>query len=129
MGPEITLDELSFFDARPAALSLYEALRAAVLAERPGCRIEVKKTQLSFFTRYLFAAVSFAPVRKAKARPDPFLTVTFGLPYRLASSRIDAAVEPYPNRWTHHVTLGSAGEIDEELLGWLREAAAFADRK
>lgn len=129
MEPEITLDELSFFDARPAALPLYEALRAAVLAERPGCRIEVKKTQLSFFTRYLFAAVSFAPVRKAKARPAPFLTVTFGLPYRLASSRIDAAVEPYPNRWTHHVTLGSAGEIDEELLGWLREAAAFADRK
>ena len=32
--------------------------------------------------------------------------------------RIDAAAEPYPNRWTRH--------IDEELTGRLKEAAAFS---
>ena len=39
---------------------------------------------------------------------------------------MDAKTEPYPNRWTHHVMIGSAEEIDQELLGWLWEAAQFA---
>ena len=125
----ITADELFFFDAKPGAFFLYEAFRKAVLDRIPETRIEVKKTQISFFSRYMFAAVSFAKVRRAKDRPDPFLTITFGLPYRKESARIDVAVEPYPNRWTHHVTIGSAEEIDGELLSWITEAADFAISK
>ena len=95
----------------------------------PDARIEVKKTQISFFDRRMFAAVSFAPVRKAKERPSPFLTITFGLPYRKESARIDVATEPYPNRWTHHVMIGTVEEIDEELLSWIIEADEFAKKK
>ncbi len=39
------------------------------------------------------------------------------------------AVEPYPNRWTHHVIIQSAEEIDEELMGWVQAAYAFAQNK
>ena len=102
------MDEIMFFDGHPAALPLYEKLKGCILAEVPETRIEVKKTQISFFTKHMFAAVSFTPVRKAKERPDPFLTVTFGLRYRNTSARIAAAAEPYPGRWTHHVMIGSA---------------------
>ena len=123
---QMTLDELLFFDSRPAALPLYEAVKERILTEITVTRIEVKKTQISFFTRHMFAAVSFTPVRKAKARPDPFLTVTFGLRYKVSSPRIDAAAEPYPGRWTHHVMIGSREDMDEELMGWLREAAALS---
>ena len=77
----ITVDELLFFDSHRDALALYEAFREAVLAKVPDTRIEVKKTQISFFDQRMFAAVSFAPVRKAKERPNPFLTITFGLSY------------------------------------------------
>ena len=77
----------------------------------------------------MFAALSFAPVRKAKARPKPFLTITFGLAYRKESDRIDAVVEAYPNRWTHHVMIGSVEEVDEELLSWIVEEAEFAKNK
>ncbi len=77
----------------------------------------------------MFAAVSFAKVCRAKDRPDPFLTITFGLPYRKESARIDVAVEAYPNRWTHHVMIGAEDEIDGELLSWIVEAAAFAAYK
>ena len=77
----------------------------------------------------MFAAVSFTPVRRAKDRPDPFLTITFGLPYRKKSVRIDVATEPYPNRWTHHVMIGTEEEIDDELLSWIEEAVDFAGRK
>ena len=89
----------------------------------------LKKTQISFFSRYMFAAVSFAKVCRAKDRPDPFLTITFGLPYSKESARIDVAVEAYPNRWTHHVMIGAEDKIDCELLSWIVEAAAFAANK
>jgi hypothetical protein len=95
----------------------------------PDTRIEVKKTQISFYSRHLFAAVSFLPVRKAKDRPGSYVTVTFGLPYRKDSPRIDTAAEPYPNRWTHHVMIGGEEELNDELFSWIREAAGFADRK
>ena len=124
-----TVDELLFFDAHRDALPLYEAFREAVLGKVPDARIEVKKTQISFFDRRMFAAVSFAPVRKAKERPKPFLTITFGLAYRKESGRIDVAVEAYPHRWTHHVMIGSAEEVDEELVSWIVEAAEFAKNK
>ena len=124
-----TVDELLFFDAHRDALPLYEAFREAVLGKVPDARIEVKKTQISFFDRRMFAAASFAPVRKAKERPKSFLTITFGLPYRKESDRIDVAVEAYPNRWTHHVMIGSAEEVDEELVSWIVEAAEFAKNK
>ena len=126
---EMAVDELLFFDSRRSALPLYEAVRAGILGLVPDARIEVKKTQISFFNRYMFAAVSFTPVRRAKDRPDPFLTVTFGLPCRKDSARIDAAAEPYPNRWTHHVMIGSVEEVDDELLSWISEAAEFAGNK
>ena len=54
------------------------------------------------------------------------MTVSFGLGYRKDSPRIDVATEPYPNRWTHHVMVGSVNEIDEELLSWICEAADFS---
>ena len=122
----MTLDEIMFFDGHPAALPLYEKLKGSILAEVSEARIEVKKTQISFFSKHMFAAASFTPVRKAKERPEPFLTVTFGLPYQVTSGRIDAAVEPYPGRWTHHVMIGSAEDVDAELLGWIRKAAMFS---
>ena len=122
-------EELFFFSAEQTALPLYAAFRQSVLGRWPDTRIEVRKTQISFFNRRMFAAVSFTPVRKAKDRPDPFLTITFGLPCRKESKRIDVAVEPYPHRWTHHVMIGTFEEIDDELLSWIEEAAAFAERK
>ena len=38
-------------------------------------------------------------------------------------------MEAYPNRWTHHVMIGSVEEVDEELLSWIVEAADFAQNK
>jgi len=126
MRMNMTLEERLFFDARPEALPLYEALREALSARVPELAIEPRRTQLSLRRVCVFGAVSFAPVRRAAERPPAFLTVTFGLPAPLASPRIDAVSEAAPGRWTHHVTLGTAEEIDEELLTWLEQAAVFA---
>jgi len=85
--------------------------------------VEVKKTQITFRERYGFAFVS---LRKMKGCPEVFIIVSFGLSRRLDSPRIHIAVEPYPNRWTHHVIVASVEEIDDELMGWLTEAHDFA---
>lgn len=125
MSPDVLL----FFNQHPAALPLYEVLERRICAEIPDVRIKVSKTQISFANKRGFAVASFNPCRRAKERPKVWLTVSFGLERRKDSPRIDAATEPYPNRWTHHLTVGSPEEIDDELLGWLKEAAAFSARK
>ena len=119
----ISQDELLFFDQKPGTLPLYEAFIHRLCSEVSGVAIRVQKTQIAFSNRHNFAFVSFLPVRKAKERPNPYLVVSFGLSYRLESARIDAAVEPYPNRWTHHVLISRVEEIDDELMGWVREAS------
>ena len=126
---EITQDELQFLDRHPDALPIYEAFRSRVLAEVPDLRIKVQKSQISFYTRHLFACVSFAAVRRAKERPPRWLVVTLGLNRRLDSPRVEVATEPYPGRWTTHFLLSDPAEADGELLRWTREAAAFANAK
>lgn len=125
----MTSDSLCFFESQPEALPLYEAFERRVLEEIENVEIRVQKTQISFYNRHLFACVSFLKVRKVKERPPVYLVVTFGLGRKAESPRIDAASEPYPNRWTHHVTISSLDEIDGELMGWVKEAARFAAAK
>ena len=122
-------DVLYFFDRKPEALPLYEAFEQRVRSEVDGVKVKVQKTQIAFSNRHNFAFVSFVPVRKAKERPEVYIVVTFGLGYRAESLRIDAAVEPYPGRWTHHVLISGTEEIDDELMGWVKEAAAFSAGK
>lgn len=119
----MTSDELFFFDSIPDALPLYAALSEKLLAAFPNVTIEVKKTQITFLEKYGFAFVS---LRRMKSCPKVFIILTFGLSHQLDSPRIAVAVEPYPNRWTHHVIVQSAEEIDGELMGWLRSAHDFA---
>ncbi|MCI8428829.1 MAG: hypothetical protein HFI16_01040 [Lachnospiraceae bacterium] len=118
-----------FFDGKPEALLLYEAFEERVFSEVDGVKVKVQKTQIAFSNRCQFAFVSFLPVRKAKERPEVYIVVTFGLGYRLKFPRIDAAVEPYPGRFTHHVMVSGTGEIDDELMKWVKEAAAFSASK
>ena len=122
-------DILFFFGEHMDALPIYERLEEWILAQIPDVKIKVAKTQITFANKRGFAFVSFYHCRRAKDRPAVWMTVTFGLGYRKESPRTDVATEPYPGRWTHHVMVGSVDEIDEELLGWIQEAAAFSADK
>lgn len=119
----MTQDERFFFNSMPQALPLYEALSKRLLAAFPKVSVEVKKTQITFRVKYGFAFVSLRPV---KGCPKVFILVSFGLSYLLSSSRIYREVEPYPNRWTHHVVVSRVEDIDDELMGWLTQAQEFA---
>lgn len=121
-------DVLFFFDGRPLELALYQTLFRSMETAFPGASVRVQKTQISFYGRHLFAAMSL-PVRRRKGWPEHCIVVTFGLSHRLESPRIAVAVEPYPNRWTHHVLVSGEEQIDGELLVWLKEAWAFSENK
>lgn len=122
-------DALFFFESKPLALPLYEILEEKILSKISNVTVKVQKTQIAFSNRHNFAFVSFLPVRKVKERPDIYIVVTFGLNYKKESLRIDVATEPYPNRWTHHILISSAKEIDDELIDWIKEASDFSASK
>ena len=121
-------DVLFFFDGKPWALPLYEALFTRMEEAFPEASVKVQKSQISFYSRHLFAAASL-PLRRKKTWPAESLMVTLGLPEKLESSRIAVATEPYPGRWTHHILVTAPEEIDGELLAWLRQAYEFAESK
>ena len=114
----ITPDVLFFFDGRPVELSLYEAFAQRVLERYPDAEIRAQKTQISFYDGRMFACVSMTPVKRRVERPERFITVTFGLDHPLEDPR--AVVVPVRRgRFTHHVVIGEAEEIDDPLMAWI----------
>lgn len=125
-APQYTSDVLFFFDGKPEELALYEALFQRLEALLPDAAVKVQKSQISFYGRHLFAAVS---LRRRREWPPHCILVTFGLGAQKASPRIAMAVEAAPNRWTHHVPVSQPSELDGELLDWLLEAYRFSEAK
>ena len=105
-------------DSLDLYLSLEEKLGEAV----PGVEFRVKKTQVSFYLGHMFGCASLLPVVPKARRPQPYLTVTFGLREPLDRPRIAGRVGPRPGRWTHRGVVGTPQELDGELLAWLRAA-------
>ena len=119
----MTTDELLFFSPMPEALPLYELLRSKLLAAFPDTAVKAQKSQITFKARYGYAFVS---LRRMKGCPPVFLILTFCLGRRLSSPRIAVAMEPYPNRWTHHMIIARPADLDDEVMDWLAEAHTFA---
>lgn len=118
-------DEILFFDRAPRMLEVYAALSDLLKRRYPELQIRVGRTQISFSNRHIFAMVSL-PIRRRRDWPEECLIVSFGLPCRIESLRIFQAVEPYPGRWTHHVPIERADEIDAELMDWIDTAYHFS---
>lgn len=57
-------DILFFFDRKPAEFELYKQVEKKILDEFPDTKIEVKKTQISFKSRYMFSCVSLPKTKK-----------------------------------------------------------------
>ena len=121
-------DTLFFFDGKPHALELYTALAERICAELPDTGIKVQKSMITFANKHGFAFASH-PKRKAEGDGKDYLIVSFGLDHSLASPRLIASAEPYPNRWTHHAAVFVPEDIDAELMGWIREAYDFSASK
>lgn len=118
-------DVMMLFDKAPGTFPLYEALEQRLLNAYPNLTIKVKTTQVSFYNTHAFAW-AWPPFRKRKGWPEVYMLVTFGLDHQLVHPRIAESVEPYPNRWTHHVIVQRTEETDDQLMGWIDQSYQFS---
>ncbi len=121
----MNLDIVMLFAKAPGTLALYEELETRILERFADVTVMAKATQVSFYNTHAFAW-AWPPFRKRKGWPDVYMIVTFGLDHQLVDPRIAESVEPYPNRWTHHVVVQRTDEIDEELMGWIEQSYRFS---
>ena len=117
-GEPISLD--AFFAGRePESRMLFEAVRVAVEAVG-ATEIRATKSQVAFRRRLGFAWV-WIPGQYLRGKTAP-LVLTVDLHRHDTSPRWKEVIEPRPGRFTHHLELYSADQIEGEVLGWLREA-------
>jgi hypothetical protein len=114
----VTLDE--FFAGRPTARELFEAVRAAVDLAGPA-DLRIGRSQVAFRRRVGFAYVWMPQQYLRRAGLAP-LVLTVALRRHDPSPRWKEVIEPAPGRFTHHLELWAAAEVDEEVGRWLSEA-------
>ena len=117
-----TLD--SFFQDHEPSRRIFDELYKAFEGLSPS-KYRVMKSQIVFTRRKDFAWV-WIPAQYLRGRGLAALVLTLAYPARQVSPRWKEVVEPYPGRFIHHLELFTAAEIDEEVLGWLRERWAAA---
>jgi hypothetical protein len=120
---EMSMDLEGFFDGFEASRPVFDRLQGA-METLPTTSHSVTKSQIAFRHRKAFAS-AWIPGRVLRGKYAP-LVLTISLRYRDLSPRWKEVVEPAPGRFTHHLELHSAEDIDAEVLDWLREAWAEA---
>ena len=111
----MTLDE--YFEGNDRSRQLFEALRG-VIESIGAAEIRVTKSQVAFRRRKAFAW-AWIPGKYLRGRGAP-LVLTLSFRHKDSSPRWKEIVEPAPGRFTHHLELYSAGDIDDEVRGWLQ---------
>ena len=116
----MTLDD--FFAGQEESRLIFESLHSELDAVGKT-ELRVTKGQVAFRRRRAFAW-AWMPSTYLHGRHAP-LVLTISLRRRDPSPRWKEIVEPRPGRFTHHLELRSARDIDDEVRSWLLEA--FAD--
>ena len=124
--PYIPWEAEVFFDGKPEERALYGAFAAWFAGLVPPCRMQVHKTQISFYLKTGFCFVSM-PYSRRKGWPKHCLVVSLGLKRDLDTPRLIAKAHPPLKRWTCHTLLWEESQLDEELAGWVQEAAREAE--
>jgi hypothetical protein len=113
----VTPDE--FFAEHHESRRIFEAVAGAVAAIGPA-EVRATKSQVAFRRRRGFAYVWMPDMYLGHC--DVPLVLTIGLRRRDDSPRWKQVVEPCPGRFTHHLELRSALEVDDTVRRWLQEA-------
>jgi hypothetical protein len=114
----------AFFAGRPTGLAAYRRVRAALEAMGP-VEVRVAKSQVAFRRRRGFAYL-WLPGQYLRA-PASEVVLSIALGRAESSRRFKEIVRPSRRHWMHHLDLRDAGEIDEQVVSWLREAYDRAD--
>ena len=119
---------IDFFDFDPGCIAIFEALRDVLLEKYPDMQVFRQKTCLSFRDPRPFCYVSRAKAWNRKKNAERYVVLSFALSMPVPDERIHYCVQVTPNRFTHHVAVGSVDEIDDQLLAWLHMARRLKDK-
>lgn len=110
-------------------MPLFKAVKKAIDEAVPAAGVRIQKSQIAFHGSRNFAYV-WLPIRpNIKGRPEVYIVVSFGLDHKIDNPKIVDPVQPYPNRWTHHLIIGSVADIDRQFSKWIRAAYELSERK
>jgi hypothetical protein len=113
-----------YFQRMPDAKALFTQLMKACAA-LGDASYEVQSSGIALGAPRHYA-YAWLPVRAVRDRPAVYLVVTLRLNRRIDSPRFVEIVEPYPDRYAHHLILSTAKQLDPEFLGWLKEARTLS---
>jgi len=113
----MTLDE--YFAGEEDSRRIFETLHS-VVDSLGQVEIRLTKSQVAFRRRKAFAW-AWIPGKYLRGRHAP-LVLTLSLKRKDSSPRWKEIVEPAPGRFTHHLELYSAADINAEVFSWLEEA-------
>lgn len=112
-----------FFGGQPAALAVFERVRAIIDRLRPF-HVRVTKSQVAFRRKRGFAYL-WRPGQYLK-NPRAEVVLWIALGRHDESTRFKEVADPKPTQWMHHLEIHDIGDVDEEVADWLREAAERA---
>ena len=113
----------AFFTGSPLGLAVYRRM-LDVLGPVGDLDVRVSRSQVAFRRRRGFAWL-WRPGQYL-AHPDAEVVLSIALGRRDPSPRWKEVVHPSSRHWIHHLELQAVAEIDDEVAGWLAEAAARA---
>lgn len=123
MAPARPVTADVFFEGAPVARLVFDRLRG-LLEELGPCTVRITRSQVAFRRTRGFAYL-WIPGQYL-SRPQAPVVVSIALDHELVSPRFKEVVEPSPGHWMHHFEVHDPDDLDDEVVGWLTEAAALA---
>ena len=108
----------AFLEGSALGLAVLRYVRGVI----PDAEVRVTKSQIAFRRRRAFAWL-WRPRMYLGARGAE-IVLSIALPREDPSARWKQVVRPSSRTWMHHLEVASVDELDPQLEGWLREAAA-----
>jgi hypothetical protein len=112
-----------FFADHPAGQAAYDRV-CAMLKPIGPYSVRVTKSQVAFRRRRGFAYLWMPGQYLAKPAAEVVLSIALGR--QDTSRRFKEVAHPAPRQWMHHLELHRTDDLDDEVAGWLREAAGRA---
>jgi hypothetical protein len=87
----------------------------------PDVAVRASKSQVAFRRGRRFAYL-WRPGQYLR-NPEAEVVLSIALPRQITSKRFKQVVHPAPSVWMHHLEIHTMEDLDNEVAGWLREAA------
>jgi hypothetical protein len=110
----------AFFTNHPFGLSVYDEL-CSILAQLGPYDVRVSKSQVAFRRKRGFAYLWMPGQYLSKPTAEVVLSIALGR--HAKSARFKEVAHTAPKQWLHHLEIHRLRDLDDEVAGWLREAA------